>query len=165
MKLRYLLAVSLLALASAGAQAATTLTLGSNTYSPGSPINITHTNDFTDDWTLNVDAGKGANGAIFEMQVGSTVDISSLNVTSMSPNLTISGGGNTWFFQAPIGTGSATYQFSVAGDIANGATSGIYVIGFSETAAPVPIPPAALLFGSALIGLAGLRRKKAAHEA
>ena len=160
MKLKYLIAASLLALASAGAQAATTLTLGSTTYGlADSPILISRSTNFTDNWTLNVDPGFGADGAAFNLSGNNLT----LTVTNPSSGLAIYGSGNNWFFTAPYSTSLGSYSFTVAGTLANGTSGGNYLIGFAQVA-PVPIPPAALLFGSALIGLASLKRKKAAKE-
>ncbi len=166
MKLRYLLAASLLALASAGAQAATTLSFGSKTiglgqsttsdtfYAPGG---------FNHIWTLNV---AGENNFYLEFNdaevttqtIGTVLNID--NISASGAPLTFSNVGDRWFFQGNVADGR--YYITVSGNT-TGLAGGLYTASLS--AAPVPIPPAALLFGSALIGLAGLRRKKAAHEA
>ncbi len=170
MKLRYLLAASLLALASAGAQAASTLSGPGTpgTLNSGDAASVSHAaGAFSDNWTLTVNEATGAaNVSISFADFPTTFLGLTFNITGMgvSGNPTFTGGGDSWMFSGTLA--NATYSINVSGT-ASGTGGGLYSAAFNATpaAAPVPIPPAALLFGSALIGLAGLRRKKAAHEA
>jgi len=170
MKLRYLLAASLLALASAGAQAASTLEGPGTpaTLNSGESASVSHgPGTFSDSWILKVNEGSGAaNISISITDVPLTLGMLTFDITGMdvSNPPAFSGSGDSYFFSGTLA--NATYNITVSGN-ASGSGGGIYNVGFlaTPTAAPVPIPPAALLFGSALIGLAGLRRKKAAHEA
>ncbi|HEB70097.1 MAG TPA: hypothetical protein ENI88_10845 [Desulfobulbus sp.] len=178
MKLKTLVAASVLALASAGAQAATTLTFGGtsdngfnlgDTISAGGAQLILHNGSsgtsFSDDWSLLIDGGStGAVGSFSDVELDFkpffSTNITNMSITTSSAGLAINGSGDAWSIQA---FSPGTYSFNVAGTISGG-TGGSYNVGLTETVAPVPIPPAALLFGSALIGLAGLKRKKAAKE-
>ncbi len=167
MKLRYLLAASLLALASAGAQAATTLSFGTSTIGLGQSTTSGQfyaPSGFNHNWILNVSGENNFYLEFNDAEVSTTTVGNILNITGMNVNggsaLTFSNSGDRWFFQGNVADGA--YSIMVSGTTA-GLAGGLYTASLS--AAPVPIPPAALLFGSALIGLAGLRRKKAAHEA
>ncbi len=173
MKLKYLAAVSLLALASAGAHAATlSYDLGSST-NAGTLTEISGSNDydasmlhngtsFIDYWTLAITENPAANTSISftDFTVAGLFDIT---FTSGSGLTFTSTNDNSYVFEGPLSTG--TYNIILSGNT-SGLLGGLYSIELNATptAAPVPIPPAALLFGSALIGLAGLRRKKAAKE-
>ncbi len=124
--------------------------------------NASSGNTFNDPWTLVISGGStGAIGSFLDVQLNMAplvnTNIVNMAITSSSPGLTINGAGDVWSVQA---SSPGTYTFNVTGELTIGVTGGSYNVGLTETVAPVPIPPAALLFGSALIGLAGLRRKK-----
>ncbi len=178
MKIWHWFAVSLLALASAGVQAATSLTFnGTNDntdgFGTGSVLydgetqlifhNGTAGDTFDDPWILKVDAGSaGAVGSFHDVELNISpflnVNIVDMMITSSSAGLLINGSGDSWSIQA---TAPGIYTFNVMGSLGPGVTGGVYSVGLTTTVAPVPIPPAALLFGSALVGFAALRRKRA----
>ncbi len=166
MKAKHILAISLLAFASAGAEAATTLTgSGAALSDTESSITIHPNGTFSDSWSLVVDETIGAadvNISVSDVHgslLGYTVNIDNLAVTG-SP--TFAGGGDSLFYTGTLENG--TYNFTIGGDATGDNTVNGYSFGgayeVSLNAAPVPLPPAALLFGSALVGLAALRRRK-----
>ena len=113
---------------------------------------------FVDDWTfiltddLLVSISVDANDTLPVFQ------ISDFLVTSASPliNFDYHADDNRYFFTGPLPAG--TYTFDATGTSA-GSFGGSYI----GTVGAVPLPAAAWLFGSAMLGLAAVgRRKKAA---
>jgi len=178
MKLHHMIAISLLAVASAGAQAATTLSgptglAGStDTLSDTDSAYTIHENGaFTDSWSLVVDETTGAANVGINISdihgsiLGYSINIDNLSVTG-EPTFIGSSNGDSWLYAGHLVNG--TYSFTVTGNATGDNTfgtasiGGAYITSLNATPAPVPLPPAALLFGSALVALVGLRRKKAA---
>ncbi len=179
MKLKHLVATSLLALASAGAQAATTLSYineynywgewgGGGTISSGEELTVQHQTQeqsFVDGWLLVVDeatdwADITINFEDAELVISGVTLTDTTNMGATDWNgTTLTGSGDNWQFDGVLP--NDWYYFEVTGDV-SGPLGSTYIGSLQAT--PVPIPPAALLFGSALIGLAGLKRKKAAKE-
>ena len=177
MKLKTLVAASVLALASAGAQAASTLAGPTTTINQAGSAGTYVNSSFTHNWNLNINEGPTYGGAQVDIQfadVPGTLDLGYVQISfdiggmTVTNDLTFTGtaSNNIWNFSGWLANSNNPYAITVSGDIASGANAGLYNTTFSAVpaAAPVPIPPAALLFGSALIGLAGLKRKKAAKE-
>ncbi len=174
MKLHYLIAASLLALSSMGAQAGSTLS-GSNgsVLNSGDTATMLHQpGSFADSWSLHVDETTGwANISVGIGDIQGNIGNFSFNIDDMdvTGDIVFDGSNDSWIYSGVLAN-HPSYIFSVTGT-ANGATlpgypAGGYAVAFVSTpaAAPVPIPPAAVLFGSALIGLAAMRRRKAAGE-
>ncbi len=173
MKLRHLLVASLLAIASAGAQAASLTYDASASTNPGVLTPQSGPNDydasmfhpglpgttFTDHWTLEITETPAAFVELVFSNFQLT-DVLDLSFTGGSGVSFTSTDDDYYRFDGTLSPGS--YNITISG-LTSGSWGGSYKIELN--AAPVPIPPAALLFGSALIGLAGLRRRKAAHEA
>ncbi|MSR13425.1 MAG: hypothetical protein EXR86_02470 [Gammaproteobacteria bacterium] len=67
-------------------------------------------------------------------------------------------GGSSMFLTLPAAAGGNMY-LTVAG-ITNGTAGGLYSGAISTTAALVPLPPAAWMLGSALVGLVTVGRRK-----
>ncbi len=163
MKIHHVAAISLLALASAGAQAATTLSFGVHNMGVGDVpefVGVINPGDFTHTWTLDVN---GENDLIITFEDSDTPISGYLNITDMSvtgpggSGIVFSEVDENWSFSGHAVDG----QYSI---LVSGVSDGVIGAGYAAEIAPVPLPPAALLFGSALIGLASLRRKKAAKE-
>jgi len=165
MKLKYLVTASALALASAGAQAATTLSYGGEVLtllsSPETIGTIPSGETFSHDWTLNV-AGENQFFITFEdidTEGTSWLDITALDANGHSAiNFNSSPDSDTWISDGAF-VANGVYTITVSGQ-STGDIGGLY----GADIAPVPVPPAALLFGSALLGLAALKRKKAASD-
>ncbi len=88
-----------------------------------------------------------ANGATLSFRLGLTgqnLDVTDFNFLSLS---------------GP-GTNPGTGSFTLAAQILNMPGGGSVWVGTPTPAAPVPLPAAALFFGSGLLGLAGALRKK-----
>ncbi len=161
MKIHHIVAASLLALASAGAQAATTLSFGIHNLGVGDDpevVGVLAPGAFSHSWTLDV---AGENDLIITFEDSDTPISGNLNISNMvvtGPSaITFTEVDENWSFNGYAADG--TYTIEVSG-VSDGRIGALY----TAEIAPVPIPPAALLFGSALIGLAGLRRRKAAKE-
>ncbi len=109
-------------------------------------------------WSLDVTENPGANISLSftDFTVANIFDVSFTGGSGLAFTST---GANSYLFTGPLTTG--TYNISLSGNT-SGLFGGLYRIELNATptAAPVPLPPAALLFGSALVGLAGLKRKK-----
>ncbi len=164
MKVKYLLMTLLIAMvAGAGtAQASTTLSLGSlsigmneDAQRPLSP----GMGNFNDHWTLLVGGQNDLyiefnDAELYSSTIGNILNITGMNVNG-GVDLIFSNVGDRWFYHGNLPDGP--YTITVSG-LADGLAGGIYTA--SLRAAPVPIPPAALLFGSALAGLAAFRRRK-----
>ncbi len=173
MNARIVLTASLIAIASAGANAATTLEgpgLVSLTDTESS-VAIQEFGNFSDIWLLVVDETDGAADVDISVSdvhgtlLGYSINIDGLTVTG-DPGFT--GGNDSWNFSGQLANGS--YDFTIGGNatgdntVGNLSIGGAYSISLNATnVAPIPLPPAALLFGSALVGLAGLRRRKRAE--
>ncbi len=189
MKLQHLLAASLLALAGTGVHAATYMAISPGTYDGVSVLNtlydgqstsVYHDNvsgtgkAFSDTWTLEVNEAPGAaNVRVHFSDIpltfsGMNFDIQNMSASgSPNPPLEITGSNDSWGFSGALT--NAVYNITVSGTAMGVGDTGVGITGggwynASLNAAPVPIPPAALLFGSALVGLAALRRKKAAEK-
>ncbi len=165
MKIHHVVAASLLALSGTGVQAATTLSFGIHNLGVGDEpetVGVIKPGDFSHEWTLDV---SGENDLIIRFEDADTPVSGYLNITGM--NVTGPGGASGLTFT------EVDENWSFAGNVADG-TYTIEVMGTSDgrigalyaaEIAPVPLPPAALLFGSALVGLAGLRRRKNSSRA
>ncbi len=177
MKLYHIIAISLLAAATAGAQAATSVTgptglAGTDEalFDTDSAFTVHENGTFTDTWSLVVDEDTGAANVGINISdvhgsvLGYSINIDNLNVSG-EPGFIGNSSGDSWLFAGHLLNG--TYNFTVTGtatgDNVFGTVNigGAYLTSLNATPAPVPLPPAALLFGSALAGLAFLRRKKA----
>ncbi|HEB70096.1 MAG TPA: hypothetical protein ENI88_10840 [Desulfobulbus sp.] len=174
MKWQHLIAASLLTFSSLGVQASSVLSGPDDSvlYSGNTATIVRESGAFTDSWSLNVNETTGwANISIGFSDIQGNLAAFSLNIDDMdvSGDLLFDGSNDSWIYTGVLANDSS-YAITVAGT-ANGSTlpgypTGAYSTAFiaTPTAAPVPIPPAAVLFGSALVGLAALRRKKGTKE-
>lgn len=166
MKLHHVMVASLLALAAVGAQAATTLSLNASlpilSLGEGTTTRVSSPGDFSQLWWLDVD---GENYFRISFEDVDTEESNLLNITDISVvddfstvSFSSSADGDYWVSDGAF-VDDGLYPIMVSGTV-TGTLGGMY----ATRIAPVPLPPAALLFGSALVGLAGLRRKKGTGE-
>ena len=176
MKLHHVIAASLLALASMGAQAATTLNFDSTVSGLPPSFTLPATGTIVDDgavsvtmggtgnfdhlWKLDVDAANNNLYISFNNDKdpdNGVMDITGLTVAGAPEPSFTQVNDDLWVYKGSLAAG--VYDINVSGT-----ATGLLGGGYTAVMAPVPLPPAALLFGSALIGLAAMRRKKAAKE-
>jgi hypothetical protein len=108
----------------------------------------------------------GRNSAIF----GPTNWSLSVDLSVFGSGLTHGGIGGTNTVNPPdliLGAGTHTvllHAFGANGSNRHWAVDNFVLNGISGIASPVPLPPAAWLFGSALLGMIGIGRRQAASE-
>lgn len=111
------------------------------------------------DWGVSIPASyPGLN-----INVGDTVRWTWVDPFAVSHNVVIEDDTMTPIFSTPLSSGAGTmveYTFNNAGDFTFYCAPHSGSMNGSLTVNPVPVPAAAWLFGSGLIGLAGIARKR-----
>ena len=117
--------------------------------------------DFRDDFDFSVGAGHTFLSSVINLELGSTLDVSDLFVQLLdSAGTEIASGtaDNEFVIDEAIAAGDYTLRITGTPDGTNG---GAYMVGLSV----VPIPAAAWLFGTAVLGFAVVSRRRRASEA
>ena len=129
-------------------------------FNPGLPVSGP-VGDPVNDNPLVLDSGlgiAGSNGTSGTTDGANEINGGQLLLEFLVPPF--SSNGAFVVFDLATGNGQVCLFYATAGCIP-GATQAVIFEGSFELAAPVPVPAAAWLFGSALLGMAGLRRRKA----
>jgi hypothetical protein len=161
-----ILAGAMLALGIARAPAqATTFNLG--TLTDGTPVfqgDLFSRGTFSDTINFTLSTASAISGAVWDLAVLPLSNLSNLKISIDGTSLALNaghGGAYTGAVLASLAAGD--HSFTITGR-ANGLVGGAYLFKVAATAvAATPIPPALLMFGTALAGLgvAGWRRRKA----
>lgn len=127
-------------------------TLGNNL---GFYDHFSESGPFIDTGTFSLATDQTVNGSLFDLELGIVFDIANLVLTDNN--------GNELFSQDDFTLGVFTfgllpagaYTFNIAGNVA-GTGGGAYQLGLNA----VPLPAAAWLFGSALLGFVGYSARR-----